>query len=110
MSLAVLLARRSLSKVARLSVVKITTILGLIILGIVISAGGGPTHEAIGFRVRKLVARALAGLARWINMLKASLVVLEQPWTFPARERYPRSVGTLLELLDWCVEIGRAHV
>jgi amino acid transporter len=30
--------------------IKIITIVGLIILGIIISAGGGPNHEAIGFK------------------------------------------------------------
>jgi len=33
-----------------LSLCKLVTLLGLIILGIVITAGGGPTHETIGFR------------------------------------------------------------
>jgi amino acid transporter len=32
------------------SLTKIVTIVGLIILGIVITAGGAPNHEAIGFR------------------------------------------------------------
>lgn len=30
--------------------IKVVTVIGLIILGIIISAGGGPNHEAIGFR------------------------------------------------------------
>lgn len=33
-----------------MSIIKITALIGLIILGIVISAGGGPTHETTGFR------------------------------------------------------------
>jgi amino acid permease len=37
------------------SVIKITTIIGLIILGIIISAGGGPTGEVTGFKVRHSV-------------------------------------------------------
>lgn len=29
---------------------KVITIIGLIVTGIIISAGGGPNHEAIGFK------------------------------------------------------------
>lgn len=32
------------------SAVKVTTIVGLIILGIILMAGGGPNHDPIGFR------------------------------------------------------------
>lgn len=30
--------------------IKVLTIVGLIILGIIISAGGGPDHQSIGFK------------------------------------------------------------
>ena len=30
--------------------IKVLTVIGLIITGIIISAGGGPNHEAIGFK------------------------------------------------------------
>ena len=33
--------------------IKVLTIIGLVITGIIISAGGGPNHEAIGFKFWK---------------------------------------------------------
>ncbi len=56
-----------------LSICKLITLLGLIILGIVITAGGGPTHESIGFRYW-YVSSSSAGFARlWCFAMRPTL-------------------------------------
>jgi len=68
--------------------IKLITILGLIIVGIVIMAGGGPTHDAIGFRYwnnpgafKEYLTPGAAGrfLAFWTAFVRAGFSFITSP-------------------------------
>lgn len=70
--------------------VKLITIMGLIILGIVLMCGGGPSHDAVGFRywysdspgaINEYLTTGATGrfLAYWAGFIKAGFAFITSP-------------------------------
>lgn len=67
--------------------IKVITIIGLIIAGIVISAGGGPNHEAIGFRYWKEPFMQYKGIpGAWGRFLGFFAVLIDAAFAFIGTE------------------------
>ncbi|KAK0730174.1 amino acid permease/ SLC12A domain-containing protein [Lasiosphaeris hirsuta] len=93
--------------------IKLITIMGLLIVGLVIMLGGGPTHDRLGFRywedpgaAKEFVAKGALGLflAFWTSFIRAGfsfimspeLVALAAGETIAPRRNLPKAAGRFL--------------
>jgi yeast amino acid transporter len=93
--------------------VKLITIAGLIILGIILMAGGGPNHDAVGFRywnnpgaINEYMVPGATGrfLAYWAGFIKAGFAFITSPEliavaageTVAPRRNIPKAAGRFI--------------